>query len=137
MKRIGQLLGAVAALALAAVVGVAIFVSAENNAALGLTIKDIPLSEVEDGVYAGRYNGLFRSNAVEVTVRDHRIVHIRVTKKQLAMGEEEQQELISRVLRAQSPRVEAVARSSPDSKAFLKAVENALTSAVDRKSTYS
>jgi uncharacterized protein with FMN-binding domain len=60
-----------------------------------------------------------------VTVTDHRIVDVEVVKSpngRAGIG----QELKTWIIKSQSPAVDVVSGATADSKAFLKAVENAL-----------
>ncbi len=104
------------------------FVLLGKEAALALTVENVPLNNVADGVYRGSYNGFRFSNAVEVTVKDHEITDISVMQPQVFMKDEAVEELTSRVTAQQSTDVDAVSGATADSKAFLKAVENALKS---------
>lgn len=104
------------------------FVLLGKEAALALTVENIPLNTVADGVYEGSYDGFRFSNAVEVTVKDHEITDISVMQPQVFMKDEAVEELTNRVTAQQSTDVDAVSGATADSKAFLKAVENALKS---------
>lgn len=93
-----------------------------------LTISDVDLSQVPNGTYEGIYDGYRFTNIVEVTLEDHVIVDIDVIKTQ----REDISEMLAReVIAAQSPKIDAVSGASLDQNAFLKAVENALTKAMD------
>lgn len=94
-----------------------------------LKLSGATAAALEDGVYSGSYDAFRWSNAVEVTVKDHRIESIRVTKPQVVAKPETIEALTSRVLQSQSTEVDTVSSATIDSKAFLKAVENALTPA--------
>jgi uncharacterized protein with FMN-binding domain len=94
---------------------------------LALQIGPADLTQLPDGEYAGQYDCYRWSNSVKVSVADHRIAGIAVV--QGPQGREAiRQELTDRILQAQSPAVDAVSGATADSKAFLKAVENALQS---------
>ena len=93
-----------------------------------LTISDVDLSQVPNGTYVGKYDGYRFTNIVEVTLEDHVIVDIDVIKTQ----REDISEMLAReVITAQSPKIDTVSGASLDQNAFLKAVENALTQAID------
>lgn len=95
---------------------------------LALQISPVDLTDISDGAYAGQYDCYRWSNAVTVAVKDHRIVEVESVSG--PNGRESiRQELHDRILTAQSPAVDAVSGATADSKAFLKAVENALQSA--------
>ena len=90
-----------------------------------LEIHGVDLNTVADGEYTGSYDGYRWKNTVTVTVENHVIIHIERVKG--PSGREEiARALTEAVLAAQSPDVDAVTGATADSKAFLKAVENAL-----------
>ncbi len=92
-----------------------------------LVIKDVDLTKVPDGVYTGKFQKSRWTQEVEVTVEDHQIVSIRKTDKTPA-GREEKiiNETIDSIIAKQSPDVDVVSGATADTKAFSKAVENAL-----------
>ena len=92
---------------------------------LALQISSVDLSDIADGEYAGAYECWRWSNTVVVTVENHRITDIEVVHG--PNGRESiREDLMGCVMDAQSPDVDAVSGATADSKAFLKAVENAL-----------
>lgn len=94
-----------------------------------LTLQGATALNLADGVFSGGYDGFRWSTDVEVTVKDHRIEGIRVTKPQVFAQEKTISTLADRVLSAQTTAVDAISGATLDSKAFLKAVENALNQA--------
>jgi uncharacterized protein with FMN-binding domain len=95
---------------------------------LSLEINPVDLTGIADGEYIGEYDCYRWSNAVTVTVADHQIVGIQVVKGP-AGREGIRQELIGQIILEQTPELDAISGATADKKAFLKAVENALTSA--------
>ncbi len=115
---------------IAAVIGgVVAFALLGKEATMAQLPHTVPLDDVADGVYEGSYAGFRWSNTLQVTVQDHLITNITVTQPQTVIKEETMATLEERVLEAQSPDVDTVAEATVDSKAYLKAVENALISA--------
>ena len=102
------------------------FILLGKSRTLNLTLNGVSLSAVADGVYTGSYSGFRWSNTVEVTVKDHRITDIAVVKEQVIITPETAAALKDEVLEAQNTQVDAVASATVTSKAYLKAVENAL-----------
>jgi uncharacterized protein with FMN-binding domain len=90
-----------------------------------LEIRGVDLTGIADGEYTGSYDGYRWKNTVIVTVENHVIIHIERVKGPVGR-EEIALALTKAVLAAQSPDVDAVTGATADSKAFLKAVENAL-----------
>ena len=95
---------------------------------LALKISQVDLSNIPDGEYTGRYNCYRWSNTAKVVVADRRIVDVEAVKG--PNGREGiRQDLRNRIIKAQSPAVDAVSGATADSKAYLKAVEIALDNA--------
>lgn len=95
-----------------------------------LSIQQVDLQQAPDGTYIGKYDGFRFTNIVNVTLKDHRIQQIDVIKTQRA---ELSQELAAAVIEEQSPVVDVVSGATLDHNAFCKAVEIALTNAINGK----
>lgn len=91
-----------------------------------LEIGSTNLEALSDGVYKGMYEGGRWANEVEVTVADHRITGIRITKDVLFPKQEVADELIGRVLEKQGTDIDTVSGATVTCKAYLKAIEDAL-----------
>ncbi len=96
------------------------------NETLNLEIGEINLAEVDDGVYTGEYLGYRWSNQVDVTVIGHQIIEILPKKSQAFHMDEPINSLIESILTQQDLAVDITSGATASSKAFLKAVENAL-----------
>jgi len=125
LKRFFKWLG-IAFCAFLAVIAAMAFLGRGQTAKL--TISDVDLSRVPDGTFVGTYEAYRFTNTVEVTVENHTIVDIDVVKTQ---REDLSETLKGDVIAAQSPAVDVVSGASLDQNAFLKAVEIALTQAID------
>ena len=96
-----------------------------------LSVESIDVSLLKDGNYFGEYeNGRWQYH-VEVTVCDGEIKEIRVlnTKTgpfEMKMYDDVNTELIQRIVQNQSLQVDTITGATVNSKALLKAVENAL-----------
>ncbi len=108
------------------IVGMLAFVMLGREKALNLSVEGVSLDHLDDGVYEGQYNGFRWSNTVAVTVRNHEITAIEQLKPQAFAKLETIAAMTDRVLMEQSTQVDAVSGATADSKAFLKAVENAI-----------
>ncbi len=88
-----------------------------------MIINNIDLQGIEDGYYEGVFTGGRWSNKVAVTVVNHSITHIQVI-------DSEQLKLMNSAAEAvkkeQSLQIDTVSGATVTTKAFLKAVENAL-----------
>lgn len=101
----------------------------ERNDALSVTINEIDLSTLEDGRYYGYYDGGihgYRENSVEVTIRNNEIVDIKNTLNNEKKSDEFLEELYQRVIEHQSLEIDAISTATLTTKAYLKAIENAL-----------
>ncbi len=107
-----------------------VLVMGGKDASLNAKIGDVNLAVVSDGTYTGSYGFLRFGNTVEVTVKDHAITVIHVVKPQMLAKPETMDTLMQEVLDAQNLQVDAVSGATATSKAFLKAVESALVSAL-------
>ena len=107
-----------------------VFIIGGKDASLNAKIGDVNLAVVDDGTYTGSYGFLRFSNTVEVTVKDHAITGIKVVSPQVFAKPETMNTMVEEVLDAQALQVDAVSGATATSKAFLKAVENALLSAI-------
>ena len=108
--------------------GVVAFVLLGKEATMAQNPKAVLMDNVADGIYEGSYTGFRWSNTLQVTVENHRITDITVTQPQAVIKDETMASLEERVIESQSPDVDTVTGATIDSKAYLKAVENALKS---------
>ena len=90
-----------------------------------MTVNPVDLSAVADGVYPGSFKRGRFSYSVEVRVKEHWIEAVRSTGSAQAMNAVVEQ-VLSRILREQSVRIDTVSGASLTTKAVSKAVENAL-----------
>lgn len=92
-----------------------------------ITISNVNLSKVVDGTYTGSYEVLWVAAEVKVTVKNHKIEGIELVKHKNGRGAPA--EIIpSKVIEAQSLKVDVVSGATSSSKVILKAIENALNS---------
>jgi uncharacterized protein with FMN-binding domain len=89
-------------------------------------IKPLDLRQVADGTYTGSFSDFLVSVKVSVSVKRHRITGIKVIEQKCGPGYEAL-DTASRILKAQSARVDAVTGASGSSKAIMIAVQRALT----------
>jgi len=91
-----------------------------------MIITDVDLSQVKDGVYTGEFKGNRWSNALEVTVEDHKITEIKVIDDVGIPIPEISQKLIESIKEKQSLNIDAISQATINTKAYLKSIENAL-----------
>jgi uncharacterized protein with FMN-binding domain len=125
MKKVFLILGAVI---LVVGIGVALFVKQSQDALNQLAktqITDVDLSVLADGVYDGSYSAFPVSVSVTVTVSDHVITAIRITKHDNGQGKPAEV-IVDQVLEAQSLQVDVIAGATYSSKVILLAIRDAL-----------
>lgn len=96
-----------------------------------MQIKDIPISQIKDGEYLGEYKNSRWQYVVKVLVKDNKIQSIEILNQKSGFIDmnayrEVNELIISRILKNQSLKVDVVTGATVNSKALLKAVENAL-----------
>jgi len=92
-----------------------------------VALDGIDLATVPDGSYTGTYDFKRWSNTLTVHVEDHKIAAIEVNEDVSAAAMTDcADEVIMRVIKAQSTDIDAVSGATVTSKAYLKAIENAL-----------
>ncbi len=105
----------------------------EHREARNLPLRALDFSKLNDGKYHGSYAGgmyKWRKNECDVTVSTGRVTGIQLAASQDPGGKNSQhQELYDRVIQAQSLQVDTISMATLTSKAYLKAVENALLQA--------
>ena len=92
-----------------------------------MIIKHIDFSQLKNGVYEGKYEGGRWSNQVSVVLKDGKITKINVVKNVAIEKPEVTKELINKVIQQQDNVVDAISGATVSSKAYLKAIEDALS----------
>lgn len=101
--------------------------SSYRQAVEEITIGEVDLSTIPDGVYTGSEETVWVGATVEVTVSNHQITAIVLDHRH---GQGEDAEVIpDKVIEAQSLQVDFISGVTSSSKVILKAIENALRSA--------
>ena len=83
------------------------------------------LSAIADGTYSGEYSQFPVTAAVKVTVTDHKITAITITKHENGLGKPAEK-ITEDIIHAQSLQVDAVSGATHSSNVIRKAVEVAL-----------
>lgn len=92
-----------------------------------LPINKVDLSMLEDGIYSGEFNQGRFTNRLEVEVKMNRISNITIVEDVVFALPEVSRELFENLLLHQSNDIDVISGATVTSKAYLKAVENALT----------
>ncbi len=125
MKKVLLIVGA---LVLLIGIGAAVFVKMSQdslNQLVKTPITDVDLSVVEDGSYDGSYSAFPVSVTVKVTVEDHAITEILITKHDNGQGKPAEV-IIDDVLSSQSIDVDVISGATYSSKVILLAIRDAL-----------
>jgi len=92
-----------------------------------VTLNGIDLASIPDGSYTGTYDFKRWSNTVTVHVENHQIVDIEIIEDFIDDGtSSSSDEIFRRVIEAQNTDIDVVSGATVTSKAYLKAIENAL-----------
>lgn len=109
--------------------GALLFTAGERREAKNLPIRALDFKQIKNGTYVGEYEGgmyKWRANKVQVTVTSSKVTEIKVLEQAEKKPAEFTDELFGRVIREQSLQVDTISGATLTSKAFLKAIENAL-----------
>jgi uncharacterized protein with FMN-binding domain len=89
-----------------------------------MTVNEVDLKRVADGTYKGAFSRGRWQYKVDVTIKDHRISAIDLADSKQANSLTPR--IIDAIIQKQAVRIDAVSGASLTTKAFAKAVENAL-----------
>lgn len=138
MKRRSKMSGWIVALIVMAVLGIGggigwPFLAKEHNEARNLSIDAMDFGNLNDGTYVGEYEGgmyKWRANRVQVTVSSGKVSDIKpLSSSDPGKKNAQQDVLYDRVIKEQSLQVDVISGATLTSKAYLRAVENALKQA--------
>ncbi len=99
-----------------------------------ITIENVDLSLVADGVYQGEYTDekSLEMSEVEVSVKDHTIESIVVLQRKTTAVGKKGEYVITQVISAQSLQVDGVSGATMTSRITLKAIEVALKKGIQQ-----
>ena len=89
-------------------------------------IRDIEIDKLPNAIYTGELTGSRFGNKLEVTVREGRIVDIRIVKDMAIAIPELSADLFNKVMAKQSLQIDSVSGATVSTKAYLKSLEMAL-----------
>ena len=95
------------------------------NTFQSLEIKDIDITKLSDGIYSGEFREFLVSVKAEVTITRNRISEVRISRQRCGKGYEAS-DTLNRIMKAQTPKVDAVTGATGSSKAIMAAVQKAL-----------
>lgn len=94
-----------------------------------LPLADIDISSLADGVYEGSYSGYRWDNTVRVTVKDGKITDFEVVKEKMTNSSQIINGIREKLIAQQNLQIDAVSGASVNTRAYLKAIEDALKKA--------
>jgi uncharacterized protein with FMN-binding domain len=92
-----------------------------------LSIDAVTAKNLADGTYVGKYEGYRWDTVVAVSVKGGVITGIQVQKDHTFQVPNVKDDIIARVMEKQSTKVDVITAATVSSKAYLKAIENALS----------
>ncbi|MGI6130608.1 MAG: FMN-binding protein [Bacillota bacterium] len=110
-------------------VGTALLDAPGRKAGERLQVGKVDFSKLKDGVYEGQHKGGRWSNKVRVAVASGKVTGIEVVRDVWLPKPELTKQVVSDVIASQSLEVDIVSGATVTTRAYLKAMENALTDA--------
>ena len=108
------------------IAGFTVYTQSKLNKLVQMSISNVALESLDDGVYEGDYSVFPISVKLNVTVKGHKITEILILKH--INGQGGKAEVIAdQVIEKQSLQVDIISGATYSSKVILKALENALT----------
>ena len=92
-----------------------------------LTINSCDLTSLEDGLYTGKFEMGRFSNEIDVEVKENSITSITLVEDVRFARPDITEELFSKIMETQNTNVDITSGATVTSKAYLKAIENALS----------
>lgn len=93
-----------------------------------LVINKVTPSNIEDGIYNGKYKAGRWTNEINVIIKDQKITKIELVDDVTFKKEDVTKDIINKVIENQSTNIDVVSGATVTSKAYLKSIENALLS---------
>ncbi|WMM24903.1 FMN-binding protein [Tissierella sp. MB52-C2] len=96
------------------------------NEGKNIRINGIDVSNLNDGIYNGKYKAGRWKNELNITVKDHKIIKIDIKDDVTFPNTDVSNELFSKVIGKQNTTVDVISEATVTSKAYLKSIEDAL-----------
>lgn len=109
-----------------------LFTEKERREARNVQIGEVDFKQLHAGNYVGEYAGgmyKWRANTVQVTIAAQKVTAIKLLEHAENQPAASTEELFGRVIQAQSLQVDSISGATLTSKAYLKAIEDALDQA--------
>ena len=110
-----------------ALIGASLYLKTLVNDVNSITVSNLNMANITDGIYVGEYSITPVYVEVEVTVTEHKITNIKIIEHENGLGGKAEK-IVDNVISRQSLEVGAVSGATVSSKCIIKAIENALQS---------
>ena len=110
-----------------AVIGASLYLKTLVNDVNSITVSNLNMANITDGIYVGEYSITPVYVEVEVSVTEHKITNIKIIEHENGLGGKAEK-IVDNVISRQSLEVGAVSGATVSSKCIIKAIENALQS---------
>lgn len=106
-------------------IGVSLYLKMLVNNVNSITVSNLNMANITDGIYVGEYSVTPVYVKVEVSVTEHKITGIKIIEHENGLGDKAEK-IVDDVIIQQSLEVDAVSGATVSSKCIIKAIENAL-----------
>lgn len=110
-----------------ALIGASLYLKTLVNDVNSITVSNLNMANITDGIYVGEYSITPVYVEVEVSVTEHKITNIKIIEHENGLGGKAEK-IVDDVISRQSLEVDAVSEATVSSKCIIKAIENALQS---------
>lgn len=108
-------------------IGASLYLKRLVNDVNSITVSNLNMANITDGIYVGKYSITPVYVEVEVSVTEHKITNIKIIEHENGLGGKAEK-IVDDVISRQSLEVDAVSGATVSSKCIIKAIENALQS---------
>lgn len=108
-------------------IGASLYLKRLVNDVNSITVSNLNMANITDGIYVGKYCITPVYVEVEVTVTEHKITNIKIIEHENGLGGKAEK-IVDDVISRQSLEVDAVSGATVSSKCIIKAIENELQS---------
>lgn len=108
-------------------IGASLYLKRLVNDVNSITVSNLNMANITDGIYVGKYSITPVYVEVEVTVTEHKITNIKIIEHENGLGGKAEK-IVDDVISRQSLEVDALSGATVSSKCIIKAIENALQS---------
>ena len=110
-----------------ALIGASLYLKTLVNDVNSITVSNLNMANITDGIYVGEYSITPVYVEVEVSVTEHKITNKKIIEHENGLGGKAEK-IVDNVISRQSLEVGAVSGATVSSKCIIKAIENALQS---------